>query len=111
MAVRKLKDPKVIGGAEINAIIDKEEFYGTGRMFAHVRLAQGQTVDWHVHEGEVEYYYILSGNGIYTDVDGKEYAVASGDVCTICVNQGHAIRNEQKDALEFIALIIYCKED
>ena len=109
MAVRKLKDARLAGGAEINDIISKEEFFGNGRMYAHVRLAKGQAVEWHVHEGEVEYYYILSGNGIYTDVDGKEYAVASGDVCTIGNNQGHAIRNEQDEVLEFIALIIYCK--
>ncbi len=109
MAVRKLKDPRIAVGAEINAIIDKEEFYGTGRMFAHVRITKGQAVAWHVHEGEVEYYYILKGNGIYTDVDGKEYSVVPGDVCTIGNNQGHAIRNEQDEVLEFIALIIYCK--
>ncbi|MBE6947166.1 MAG: cupin domain-containing protein [Ruminococcaceae bacterium] len=109
MAVRKLREPKIIGGAEINAIVDKEELYGNGGMFAHVRLAKDEVVDWHIHEQEVDYYYILKGTGIYTDADGKVYTVKAGDVCTIVPGDGHAIRNECDEVLEFIALVLYCK--
>ena len=106
MAVRKLFPPKVICGAEINAIVEPKELYGNGGMFAHVRLDTGAVVDWHVHLGEVEYYYILKGTGIYTDEDRTEYTVVPGDVCTITPDNGHAIRNEQAETLEFIALVI-----
>lgn len=109
MAVRKTAEPKVIGGAEIHSIVSKEELYGQGGMFAHVCLAKGDIVDWHIHNGEVDYYYILKGTGIYTDADGKEYPVVAGDVCTIVPGDGHAIRNEQDEVLEFIALVLYCK--
>lgn len=107
MAVRKLFPPKVICGAEINAIVDKQELYGNGSMFAHVRLETGAVVDWHVHNGEVEYYYILKGVGVYTDEDGTEYTVYAGDVCTITPDHGHAIRNQEAETLEFIALVVY----
>jgi quercetin dioxygenase-like cupin family protein len=107
MAVRKLFPPKVICGAEINAIVDKQELYGNGSMFAHVRLETGAVVDWHVHNGEVEYYYILKGVGVYTDEDGTEYTVSAGDVCTITPDHGHAIRNQEAETLEFIALVVY----
>ena len=109
MAIRKLRNPKIIGGAEINAIVDKEELYGQGGMFAHVRLAKGEVVNWHIHNGEVDYYYILSGTGIYTDADGSENTVVAGDVCTIIPGDGHAIRNEAEETLEFIAVVLYCK--
>ena len=72
MAVRKTAAPKVSSGAEIHSIVSKEELYGCGTMFAHVCLATGDIVDWHIHEGDVDYYYILKGTGIYTDADGKE---------------------------------------
>jgi mannose-6-phosphate isomerase-like protein (cupin superfamily) len=106
MAVRKTYPAKVIGGAEINAIIQNEEFFEKGRMFAHVRLSKGDAVDWHIHTGEIEYYYILSGTGIFTNSDKTEQTVSGGDVCTMEVGGGHAIRQAGDDILEFIALII-----
>lgn len=109
MAIRKTYSPKVIGGAEINAIIENEEFFGSGRMFAHVRLHKGEAVDWHTHTDEIEYYYILSGTGIFTNSDKTEQTVVAGDVCTMELNGGHAIRQTGEDALEFIALILYTK--
>lgn len=106
MAVRKKYSPEIIGGAEINRIVNNDELFGNGHMFAHVRLEKGAVVDWHIHTGEVEYYYILSGEGIYTDIDKTEHNVTTGCVCTINPNDGHAIRNENDEVLEFIALII-----
>ncbi len=41
-------------------------------MFAHVRLAKGAAVDRHDHIDEIEYYYILSGEGIFTNSDKTE---------------------------------------
>lgn len=107
MAVRKKYIPEIIDGAEINRIVSNNELFGKGSMFAHVRLEKDATVEWHIHTGEVEYYYILSGEGIYTDTDKTEHVVKKGDVCTINPNDGHAIRNEKDIVLEFIALIIY----
>ena len=107
MAVRKTYAPKVICGAEINAIINDEEFFGKGRMFAHVRLLKGEVVDWHVHTDEIEYYYILSGEGVFTNSDKTEQVVRKGDVCTMELGSGHAIKQAGEETLEFIALIVY----
>ena len=109
MAIRKTYSPKVIGGAEINAIIENEEFFGKGRMFARVRLQKGEAVDWHTHTDEIEYYYILSGAGIFTNSDKTEQTVVAGDVCTMELNGGHAIRQIGENVLEFIALILFTK--
>ncbi len=106
MSVRNTYEPKTIDGAEIHAIIKDEEFFGKGRMFAHVRLEKGAVVDWHIHEGEIEYYYILSGCGIFTNSDKSEQAVTAGHVCTMELGGGHAIRQAGDETLEFIALII-----
>jgi len=107
MAVRKTYESRIIGGAEINAIIKDEEFFGKGRMFAHVRLGKGETVDWHIHTGEIEYYYIISGAGIFTNSNKTEQTVYAGDVCTMELGGGHAIRQTGDETLEFIALILY----
>ena len=107
MAIRKTYPAKVIGGAEINAIIENEEFFGKGRMFAHVRLEKGAVVDWHIHTDEIEYYYVISGTGIFTNSDKSEQAVSAGDVCPMTLGGGHAIRQTGEEPLEFIALILY----
>lgn len=106
MAIRKTYAPQYIYGAEINPIINEKEFFGRGRLFAHVRLEKGKAVDWHTHTGEIEYYYIISGRGIFTNSDKSVQMVAAHDVCTMTLGGGHAIRQAGEEPLEFIALII-----
>ena len=96
-------DPK---GFEIRHAMTREEFNGHGRMFAKVTLAPGQEVSWHTHTDEIEYYYVLSGNGVFTDSAKKEFNVGEGDVCLMEVNGGHSIRQTGKEPLVFMALII-----
>ena len=106
MFVRNTYDPIHIGDAKVHAIINDEEFFGKGRLFAHVYLNKGECVPWHTHEGEIEYYYILSGCGIFTNSDKSEQAVTAGKVCTMQLGGGHAFRQAGDEPLEFIALII-----
>lgn len=106
MFVRDTYEPINIGDAKVHAIIKDEEFFGKGRLFAHVHLEKGEGVPWHTHEGEIEYYYIISGCGIFTTSDGGEQAATKGKVCTMKLGGGHAIRQTGDEPLEFIALII-----
>ena len=107
MAVRKTYSPNITVSAEINPIIKDDEFFSKGRMFAHVRLLKGQAVNWHIHTGEIEYYYIISGRGVFTNSDKTEQLVDVGDVCTMELGGGHAIKQIGDEILEFIALILY----
>ena len=67
--------------------------------FTYIRLEKGQQVPFHVHEDDCEYYYVISGNGIYNEVsDGCVTYTASGE--------GHSLKNTGNKMLEFIALII-----
>ena len=75
------------------------------RMFARARLKEGEEVAFHIHEGECEYYYIISGKGLYTD-NGDKFDVTPGTVTFTPSGNGHGIKNTGKEMLEFIALII-----
>ncbi len=44
-------------------------------------------------KGKTETYYILEGEGIFVDDDGKRIKVEPGDVCVIQPGQHHAIEN------------------
>lgn len=75
------------------------------RTYARASLDVGAEVAYHVHTGECECYYILSGNGEYDD-NGEKVLVTAGDVTFTANGQGHGMKNIGTDTLEFMALII-----
>lgn len=75
------------------------------RMFGKLTLVPGASIGQHQHTGETEYYWILSGSGIVTEADGEK-RVEKGDVVITGGGASHAIRNDGKEDLVFLALII-----
>ena len=75
------------------------------RMYARAQLKPGEMVEFHVHEGECEYYYILSGKGLYDD-NGQKISVEEGTVTFTPSGSGHGIKNTGTEMLEFMALVI-----
>ncbi len=107
---RSLSRRQVQGGdgeAIFRAILEnEEELLGKGRLFSHVVLEKGCSMGWHVHQNEGEAYYILRGEGEYSD-NGKLINVRAGDVTMVNPGEGHSLRNSGEEALELIALILY----
>ncbi len=75
------------------------------RLYAHAKLEPGATVGYHVHRGESEIYYILSGKGLYSD-NGTERNVVAGDVTFTPDGEGHSLENTGDEVLEFMALVV-----
>lgn len=75
------------------------------RTFALAELKPGEEVEFHIHTGESESYYILSGKGLYND-NGKESEVLPGTVTFTPSGEGHGIQNISDEMLTFIALIL-----
>ncbi len=75
------------------------------KAFALVQIKPGEAVDYHMHIGESETYFILSGQGSYND-NGNKIEVAPGMVTLTPSGQGHAIRNTGDEMLVFIALVV-----
>ena len=68
-------------------------------------LNPGEEVPFHTHTGDCEYYYILSGAGIYSD-NGTAVEVKPGLITFTPSGNGHGIQNTGTEQLEFIALIV-----
>ncbi len=83
-----------------------EEMSGKGRVFAHTTVHPGSAIGYHVHQGDSETYYILSGTGRYSD-NGTEVMVHAGDVTYTAPGKGHGIEAVGEEPLELIALILY----
>lgn len=88
-------------------ILQADEMMGHGRLYAKMVLPPGSSIGCHTHEGDTEPYYILKGQGIFTDADGSRVPVGPGDICTIACGESHAIENAGDEDLEMIALILF----
>ncbi|MBE7029905.1 MAG: cupin domain-containing protein [Ruminococcaceae bacterium] len=74
-------------------------------MFAYAELEPGAEVGYHVHIGEMESYYIITGEGTYND-NGVSVPIKSGDMTYTPNGEGHGIKNTGTAPLGFIALIV-----
>ena len=104
----KRSDVNLAGGkgeVYIKHLTDKEGLYGHGRLFAHVTIDPGNSIGFHNHNHETEFYYIIKGEGVFND-NGQEVVVHTGDVCVTGFGQGHSMANRTEEPLEMIALVV-----
>ena len=74
-------------------------------MYSKVVLGIGSKVDYHIHNGESESFYILKGTAEYND-DGEIMTLRAGDYTNTTSGHSHGIKNIGYEPLEFMALII-----
>jgi len=75
------------------------------RLFSTLTLTPGCSIGQHEHTDEIEYYYILEGEGIVTEKTGEK-TVTKGDVVITGWGDSHAIRNDSNTDLKFLAVIL-----
>ncbi|MHC1746510.1 MAG: cupin domain-containing protein [Negativicutes bacterium] len=94
------------GEIKIMKLLDDAQLQGKGRLFARNTLPPGASLGLHEHKGDIEAYYILSGEGMVDD-NGTKVLVTAGDVMYTGNGESHSIENIGAVDLEFIALILY----
>ena len=95
------------GSVSFKRIIEApEELYGKGRVFSVVTLEKNCGLGWHVHSGEGEYYYVISGEAEYSD-NGIKTVLKPGDTAFCASGEGHAVKNLKDEPFVYIALVIY----
>ena len=83
-----------------------EYLEGRGRGFNLMTVNKGCSVGEHTHEGEIEIYYVLSGELSGKD-NGEEIVLHTGDVM-LCQNGGsHTVINLKDEPAEVLAVILY----
>lgn len=83
-----------------------KELNDKGRVFAHTTVAPHSGIGYHIHSGDTEIYYVLSGKAKYND-NGTMTTIEAGDVTFTPSGTGHGIENDSDEPLDIIALIIY----
>jgi mannose-6-phosphate isomerase-like protein (cupin superfamily) len=80
----------------VHMVMDNEE----------VTLEPGCSLGFHMHYGESETYYILTGEGEYNDNGTSWRHVKAGDITFTPDGRGHGLANTGNTDLVFMALII-----
>ena len=94
------------GVATIEHLLAPDELYGKGRLFAAITLPPGASIGSHVHDGEMEAFYVLDGTAEYGD--GIETAtLLPGDTTLTLSGEGHTVRTVGDAPLKLLALILF----
>ena len=68
-------------------------------------LPPGASIGYHKHINNEDTYIIVSGEGVFKDKDGKDYAVKAGDVTIVRKGESHGLANTGKEPLVFVDVI------
>ena len=93
----------------VEHLLTPDELYNHGRLYARLVIEPGCSIGPHVHEGEMESFYILSGEAEITDC-GEVVLASAGDSVLTRSGEGHSVRNVGSVTLEMIALILFAKQ-
>lgn len=105
--IRKPAPFQGVGEITVRSLLNgPEEMSQKGRVFGHTTVYPGSEIGYHVHNGDSETYYILSGHGLYND-NGTVAEIGPGDVTCCASGEGHGLRCLGDEPVEMIALILY----
>ena len=96
-------------GVEIKVLVEPEEIYEAGRLYAHITFEPGATIDFHNHLEEMESFYVIKGSAKVDD-NGETTRLEEGDVMVTPAGYGHSVHNDGDKPLEMMALIVSCKQ-
>ena len=94
------------GSVKIEHLLTPEELNNKGRLFAKISLEPGSSIGFHVHEGEMESFFIIKGEAQYDD-NGETVTLKPGDTTYTPAGAGHAVKSTGSETLEMLALILY----
>ena len=92
----------------VEHLLTPEELYDNGRLYARLVIEPGCSIGPHVHDGEMESFYIVSGEAEISDC-GKVILASAGDCSLTRSGEEHSVRNVGSVTLEIIALILFSR--
>lgn len=95
-----------VGRIKKTHILHPEELQQKGRLFSTLTLPTGASIGSHTHNGEVEAYYVLQGQGLYHEGDWSA-TIGPGDVSLVENGGNHSIENIGEGDLVLLAVILF----
>ena len=97
-----------LGNFTMRHLITGKELPPHVRLICEVIIPPGEACDTHVHTGDSEIYYILSGKAEYTGAEGTSI-LEKGDATCCYDGESHAIKCLGNQPLTFLAFIPFSK--
>ena len=94
------------GVVTVESLLTPAEMYDKGRFYARMTFSSGASIGQHVHEGEMESFYIVSGKAEYYD-NGETVTLLPGDTALNFSGESHSIKSIGDTQLELIATILF----
>ena len=110
--IRKITEQRTFErgpGIGFHVLVEPEEMYGAGRLYAKITLSPGAALAYHRHDDEMESFYVAKGTCLMSD-NGETVYLKEGDVMVTPHGQEHSIANDTDEPVELIATIISCKQ-
>ncbi len=86
-------------------LAESEQTYGHCRLIVKTVIEPGSSMGYHVHNGEMEFFYVLKGT-LLIDDNGKETMVYPGDSFVTSEGEGHSIRAVGDETAEYLAIVV-----
>lgn len=111
--MRSVDQQNFLGGQgtiHFDHILEADEMHGMNRVYAKLTVPKGSSVGYHVHQGDGEDYYVLSGIATIDDNHERTITLHKGEHFYTPSGKGHSLINLADEDLEIMALIIYDHE-
>ena len=92
------------GDVAFEHLLTPDEMGKSSSLTARLTLPAGAAIGYHMHSGDGELYYILSGEGLYVE-NGKAQTVRAGDSLFCPDGSSHSIENTGNTELTMIAVV------
>lgn len=101
--VEHLKDGK--GLAHLNMLKAEQHFDLPITLFAKIVLNPEDSVGYHTHTDDLEYYIMIEGELVADDNHEKEIVLVAGDVMKTGNGEGHSLENRSDRPAAFWAIV------
>jgi len=93
------------GTLELHHFLEEEQLAPHSRLLCKMVMEPGNSMGYHIHEDEGEFFYILSGVAKVMDND-EEVLLYPGDTLFTPSGSSHSIEAEGDETLEYLAVIL-----
>ena len=94
------------GTGILRIAMEDEQLEGRAKAIMSVTLHPGSSIGSHQHVGNLEIYYVLKGEGIFT-VNGKSEPIHAGQAGSMNPGDWHSIENTGSEDMLISAVILY----
>ena len=93
------------GKLAVHHFLEKEQLAPHSRLLCRIVMEPGNTMGYHTHEGEGEFFYVFSGVAKIIE-DDKETHLYPGDTFWTPAGCSHSIEVVGDETLEYLALVL-----